>query len=99
MSSRCLHYRRFENQFTPTTVWSTSVGNGIGEFYSNLHPVMADNVVYAADRAGVVKALNADDGKEIWSVNLGEKDGWFSRSSALLSGRRHCRGRSRLYRQ
>ncbi|MDI5303997.1 PQQ-binding-like beta-propeller repeat protein, partial [Salmonella enterica subsp. enterica serovar Anatum] len=30
--------------------------------------------------------LNADDGKEIWSVNLGEKDGWFSRSSALLSG-------------
>ncbi|SUH14215.1 lipoprotein [Salmonella enterica subsp. enterica] len=62
-----------ENQFTPTTVWSTSVGNGIGEFYSNLHPVMADNVVYAADRAGVVKALNADDGKEIWSVNLGEK--------------------------
>lgn len=75
-----------ENQFTPTTVWSTSVGNGIGEFYSNLHPVMVDNVVYAADRAGVVKALNADDGKEIWSVNLGEKDGWFSRSSALLSG-------------
>ncbi|EAQ4575000.1 outer membrane protein assembly factor BamB [Salmonella enterica] len=75
-----------ENQFTPTTVWSTSVGNGIGEFYSNLHPVMADNVVYGADRAGVVKALNADDGKEIWSVNLGEKDGWFSRSSALLSG-------------
>ncbi|STP18542.1 putative dehydrogenase [Escherichia coli] len=42
--------------------------------------------VYAADRAGLVKALNADDGKEIWSVNLAEKDGWFSKDPALLSG-------------
>ena len=25
-----------ENQFTPTTAWSTSVGSGIGNFYSNL---------------------------------------------------------------
>ena len=75
-----------ENQFTPSTEWSTSVGNGIGDFYSNLHPALADNVVYAADRAGVVKALNAGDGKEVWSVNLGEKDGWFSRASAQLSG-------------
>ena len=49
-----------ENQFTPTTAWSTSVGSGIGNFYSNLHPALADNVVYAADRAGLVKALNAD---------------------------------------
>lgn len=75
-----------ENQFTPTTAWSTSVGSGIGNFYSNLHPALADNVVYAADRAGLVKALNADDGKEIWSVSLAEKDGWFSKEPALLSG-------------
>ena len=72
-----------ENQFTPTTAWSTSVGSGIGNFYSNLHPALADNVVYAADRAGLVKALNADDGKEIWSVSLAEKDGWFSKEPAL----------------
>ena len=75
-----------ENQFKPTTAWSTSVGSGIGNFYSNLHPALADNVVYAADRAGLVKALNADDGKEIWSVSLAEKDGWFSKEPALLSG-------------
>ena len=42
--------------------------------------------MYAADRAGLVKALNADDGKEIWSVSLAEKDGWFSKDPALLSG-------------
>lgn len=75
-----------ENQFTPTTAWSTSVGSGIGNFYSNLHPALADNVVYAADRAGLVKAMNADDGKEIWSVSLAEKDGWLSKEPALLSG-------------
>ncbi len=75
-----------ENQFTPTTSWSTSVGNGIGEFYSNLHPAFADGVVYAADRHGVVKAVSIEDGHEIWSVNLAEKDGWFSTRAALLSG-------------
>lgn len=75
-----------ENQFTPSTAWDTSVGDGIGDFYSNLHPAFADGVVYAADRKGTVKALNADVGKEVWSINLAEKDGWFSRKPALLSG-------------
>ena len=59
-----------ENQFTPTTSWSTSVGNGIGKYYSTLHPAFAHGVVYAADRHGVVKALSIDAGREIWSVNL-----------------------------
>ncbi|MDU2941223.1 MAG: outer membrane protein assembly factor BamB [Enterobacteriaceae bacterium] len=75
-----------ENQFTPGKAWDTSVGSGIGEFYSNLHPAFADGVVYAADRRGTVKAVNADDGKEVWSVNLAEKQGWMSSSPALLSG-------------
>lgn len=75
-----------ENQFTPSKAWDTSVGSGIGEFYSNLHPAFADGVVYAADRRGTVKAVNADDGKEVWSVNLAEKQGWMSSSPALLSG-------------
>ncbi|HCN96109.1 MULTISPECIES: outer membrane protein assembly factor BamB [Leclercia] len=75
-----------ENQFAPSTAWSTSVGDGIGDFYSNLHPASADGVVYAADRKGIVKAVNADDGKEVWSINLAEKSGWLSRTPALLSG-------------
>ncbi len=62
-----------ENQFTPSTSRSTSVGDGIGDFYSNLHPAFADGVVYAADRKGTVKALHAEDGKEVWSVNPAEK--------------------------
>lgn len=75
-----------ENQFTPLTSWKTGVGSGTGEFYSNLHPAQADGVVYAADRRGAVKAVNVADGKEVWSVSLSGKAGWFSRTSALLSG-------------
>ena len=76
-----------ENQFTPNTVWSSSVGSGIGDFYSNLHPAWADGNVYAADRRGTVKAMSASDGKEIWKVDLSEDRGFFSRNaSAQLSG-------------
>lgn len=78
---------KVENQFTPQTVWSTGVGDGIGDFYSNLHPTWQDGTVYAADRFGIVKALDAADGKEKWKVDLSEKTGFFSKNlSAMLSG-------------
>ncbi|PLR21682.1 outer membrane protein assembly factor BamB [Pantoea endophytica] len=78
---------KVENQFTPQTAWSTSVGDGVGDFYSNLHPAWLDGTVYAADRFGVVKALDASNGKEKWKVDLSEKTGFFSKNiSALLSG-------------
>ncbi|MDU6925946.1 outer membrane protein assembly factor BamB [Franconibacter helveticus] len=76
-----------QNQFDPQTAWSTSVGDGIGDFYSNLHPAFLDGTVYAADRHGIVKAMNIADGKEVWRVDLSEKTGWLSRNRpALLSG-------------
>lgn len=76
-----------QNQFTPSKAWDVSVGSGIGEYYSNLHPAAQDGVVYAADRNGRVKALSESDGKEVWSVNLAEKTGWLSSNlPALLSG-------------
>ena len=78
---------KVENQFSPEKAWKTSVGDGIGEFYSNLHPAAQDGVVYAADRFGKVKAVDANSGKEVWSVNLAEKTGFFSANRpALLSG-------------
>lgn len=75
-----------ENQFILIIVWSIFVGNGIGEFYFNFYLVMVDNVVYVVDCVGVVKVFNVDDGKEIWFVNLGEKDGWFFCLFVLLFG-------------
>lgn len=78
---------KVENQFTPTQVWSSSVGSGIGSYYSHLRPAWQGNSVFAADRKGLVKALDVDSGKEIWSTDLSVKSGFLSsRQPALLSG-------------
>lgn len=88
---------KVNNQFKPTIIWSHSVGSGSGEFYSNLHPAWQDDRVFAADRRGVVKALDADSGKEIWSTNLSIHTGFFSRNRpAQLSGGVAAAG-SRVY--
>lgn len=76
-----------ENQFTPSIVWDKSVGNGVEQFYSELAPAWDGSAVYAADRKGLVKALELDSGKEIWSVDLSKRTGFLSANlSALLSG-------------
>lgn len=76
-----------ENQFTPTKVWSRSIGSGIGDFYSNLRPAWQDSRVYAADRRGTVKALDLSNGEEKWKADLSEKTGLLSANRpALLSG-------------
>lgn len=78
---------KVENQFTPNKIWSTSVGDGIGEFYSYLRPAFQNSTFFAADRHGIVKALDATNGNEKWKVDLSEHTGFFSnRLSALLSG-------------
>ncbi|WP_272660720.1 outer membrane protein assembly factor BamB [Providencia sp. PROV150] len=76
-----------ENQFTPSIVWDKSVGNGVGQFYSELSPGWDGSAVYAADRKGLVKAFELDSGKELWSVDLSKRTGFLSANlSALLSG-------------
>lgn len=75
------------NQFTANKIWNTSVGNGIGDNYSNLHPAWSGDTIYAADRFGVVKAMDASTGKQQWKVDLSTSHGWLSsNTSALLSG-------------
>lgn len=76
-----------ENQFTPTKVWSTSVGGGVGDYYSHLRPAWQGSSVFAADRKGLVKAMDIETGKEIWQTNLSEKTNFYSSNrSAMLSG-------------
>ncbi|AKJ42970.1 outer membrane protein assembly factor BamB [Pragia fontium] len=78
---------KVENQFSPKKMWSSSVGNGIGEYYSHLRPTWQDGRIYAAARDGVVKAMDADSGKQIWKTDLTDKTGFFSSSkSPMLSG-------------
>lgn len=70
--------QEFDEQVTPQVAWQTSVGKGVDGFYSSLSPVYADGVVYAADRHGLVRALDAQNGKRIWSQDVsGEKTSSF----------------------
>ncbi|CAM2851627.1 outer membrane protein assembly factor BamB [Vibrio rarus] len=62
-----------ESQFTPDVVWSTSVGDGVGQYFSKLTPAYAYGKVYIASRDGDVVALDPESGDKLWSVDL-EKD-------------------------
>ncbi|VFP86667.1 Outer membrane protein assembly factor BamB [Candidatus Erwinia haradaeae] len=78
---------KIHNQFNPEKIWSTNIGNDVSHFYSNLRPGYSNNTVYAADRNGIVKALNAVNGKEKWKVNLSDHTSFFSANRpALLAG-------------
>ncbi|PNH91471.1 outer membrane protein assembly factor BamB [Vibrio diazotrophicus] len=68
------------SEFTPQSLWSTSIGDGVGHYFSKLSPDFAYGKVFVASRDGIVKALDPENGKEIWQVDL-EED-----VSARLSG-------------
>ncbi|MEZ9590157.1 outer membrane protein assembly factor BamB [Vibrio breoganii] len=59
-----------ESQFTPDVVWSTSVGDGVGQYFSKLTPTYAYNKVFVASRDGKVMALDPESGDKIWTADL-----------------------------
>lgn len=69
-----------QSEFTPKSVWSSSVGKGVGQFFSKLTPEYEYGKLFVAARDGQVKALDPETGKEIWKTDL-EGD-----VSARLSG-------------
>ncbi len=78
---------KVKNKFIPNNIWSASVGHGIGRYYSYLRPAYQNNTLFAADRYGIVKAIDTRQGYEKWKVDLTKYTGFFnSRGSAMLSG-------------
>ena len=69
-----------EAQFTPQLSWSVELGDGIDNFYSKLHPAVAYDKVFAANRQGLVSAFEKDSGTQVWSTNYAvfDDDGWMS---------------------
>lgn len=51
-------------------IWSKSVGDGQGDAFNRLYPVISDGVLYAAGNDGTVMALNPDNGKKIWKTDV-----------------------------
>jgi outer membrane protein assembly factor BamB len=58
-----------ENQFETQVLWSTDIGDGLGERSGKISPVYAYKKIYIADSEGKVVAVNPDNGKIIWETN------------------------------
>ncbi|RUO23622.1 outer membrane protein assembly factor BamB [Aliidiomarina iranensis] len=71
-------------------VWQSKVGSGSEGHYSRLVPAIQDDVIYAADRHGLVVAMNLENGNQLWSQRLGGRPGFLNRylrgESARISG-------------
>ncbi|PPI88259.1 outer membrane protein assembly factor BamB [Candidatus Pantoea edessiphila] len=78
---------KVDNQITPKKIWHRKIGNVSGDFYSNLHPACKDNIVYVANRFGIVKAFDLISGKEKWKIDLSKRNKLLANNqSELLSG-------------
>ncbi|MCC4265320.1 outer membrane protein assembly factor BamB [Oceanimonas baumannii] len=75
-----------DNAFDIDTRWSSSVGNGVGDYYSQLRPVVEGERLFAAARNGVVKAFDAASGDELWEAELDELEINHNQRSPRLAG-------------
>ncbi len=57
------------NKIEPEILWKRSIGAGTDEQRVKLVPLVSQGKVYVAERNGNVRALAADTGNEIWSVD------------------------------
>ncbi|MGL5285817.1 MAG: outer membrane protein assembly factor BamB [Aeromonas sp.] len=77
---------QIQSAFEADTAWSSSVGGGIGDFYSQLRPALDGSRIYAASRDGDVTALDASNGDKVWRVDLSDLDVNADKRSARISG-------------
>ncbi len=75
-----------DNQFDINVVWDTSVGSGVGKFFSSLAPAVSDEKVFVASRGGKVAALDRKDGSKIWTADLSDEEENDDRRSPRISG-------------
>jgi outer membrane protein assembly factor BamB len=52
-------------------LWNVTVGDGYADQVVNLVPAVTEDKVYAADRKGLVMALNRLTGEKLWTVETG----------------------------
>ncbi|GGB33301.1 outer membrane protein assembly factor BamB [Oceanisphaera marina] len=75
-----------DNTLNTKERWSTSVGNGVGDFYSQLAPVVDGERIFAASRDGVLAAYDRISGKRQWDQRLDKLDINDNQRSPRISG-------------
>lgn len=54
----------------PEVNWSTSVGDGVGDYYSRLRPAVEYGKIFVADRDGLVVAFEEETGNKVWEADF-----------------------------
>ena len=84
-----------DNKVAPQVVWSSSVGDGVEHYDSQLKPLIVGDKLFVASRKGVLTAFNLADGTELWSIDI--RDGakapmfgaishWWNERNAKVAG-------------
>jgi outer membrane protein assembly factor BamB len=76
--------------FEPVVKWDVTVGDGVGDYFSRIRPVVAYGKVISASRDGETYAFDENSGEQIWYADLSDIDnqrGFFDDNvPALISG-------------
>ncbi|HIP76253.1 MAG TPA: outer membrane protein assembly factor BamB [Psychromonas hadalis] len=76
----------FKASYEPQIAWSTSVGDGVESYYSQLQPVADAKTIYVASRDGDVEAFDLKTGKSLWSVDFSDLNENKNNRRVLFSG-------------
>ncbi|WP_342147550.1 outer membrane protein assembly factor BamB [Rickettsiella endosymbiont of Aleochara curtula] len=57
-------------QFQPVLLWSVATGRGMGEDYLRLSPVIQEDQIFVASKAGLVTTLELAHGHKLWQKNI-----------------------------
>ncbi|CUS47267.1 MAG: beta barrel protein insertion system lipoprotein component BamB [Idiomarinaceae bacterium HL-53] len=60
-------------------LWSATIGTGSGEHFSRLQPAVDGDMIYVADRHGLLVALNRSNGNRVWEREFAEAARWFEK--------------------
>ncbi|MDP5145964.1 outer membrane protein assembly factor BamB [Shewanella sp. ULN5] len=57
----------------PEVIWSKSIGNGVGDYYSQLRPTVRYGKIFVADRDGEVRAYDQQTLELVWSKDFNDE--------------------------
>ncbi|MCF1427683.1 MAG: outer membrane protein assembly factor BamB [Shewanella sp.] len=81
--------QEFNATVFPQISWQTHVGEGVGQYYSQLQPAVRYGKIFAADRDGVIEAFDEKTGEKVWEKDFSEafRDGVLAKNKgARISG-------------
>ena len=60
----------FTATISPSVEWNTSIGDGVGDYYSRLQPAVNYSKIFAGSRNGELIAFDEKTHEKLWSQNL-----------------------------